>query len=51
MMNIENSHIYTSFFGNIDEIRNIDPDAVFIAVSGGVPDGYSEKWYKKLAPR
>lgn len=46
-----NSRIYTSFFDSISSIKQIDPNAVFVAISGGIPDGYSEKWYKKLAPR
>ena len=45
------SQIFTSYFKNIDVIRQIDPHAIFIAVSGGVPDGYTYKWYRKTAPR
>ena len=42
---------YTSYFERMNAIQTVDPNAVFIAICGGIPSWYDGKWYKKVAPK
>ena len=45
------TNIYTSYFGNMKAISKADPNAVFVAVCGGLPEWYKGSWYRKVAPK
>lgn len=43
--------IFTSYFAKMKAIKAADPNAVFIAICGGLPEWYEGSWYRKVAPK
>jgi len=43
--------LYTSYFDNIDHIRHLHPNMVFVSIAGCAPRNYCGLQYRDLAPK
>ncbi len=43
--------IYTSYFGNLNKLQQLDTQIVPVSIAGKTPDWFTGKKYRKLAPQ
>ena len=49
-VNLEVSPFYTSYFGRVKKILEVEPDAGLVSIAGKTPEWFTGCKFKKLAP-
>lgn len=50
-ISLDISPFYTSYFGNIKKILEVEPNAGLVSIAGKTPDWFTGCKFKRLAPR